>query len=42
MRMAISAILKMVVTNRTEMMMHSKVIRFCRFRTLAEMGIRLR
>ena len=41
-RMAISAMLKMVVTSSTEMMMHSRVIRFWRFRTLAEIGIRLR
>lgn len=42
MRTAISAILKIAVTRNTAKMMHRRVIRFCRRRTLAEMGIRLR
>ena len=37
-----SATLKMAVTRNTAVTMHRIVSRFCRLRTLAEMGIRLR
>ena len=41
-RSVISAELKMVVTKRTAIVMHSNIIRFWRLRTLAEIGIRSR
>ena len=42
MRTSISDTLKIAVTRNTAKMMHSRVMRFCRRRTLAEMGIRLK
>jgi len=42
MRTAISAMLKIAVTRKTAKMMQRRVMRFCRRRTLAEMGMRLR
>ena len=39
---AISAILNTAVTRNTARTMHKIVMRFCRLRTLAEIGIRLR
>ena len=41
-RIAISAILNTAVTRNTARTMHKIVMRFCRLRTLAEIGIRLR
>ena len=41
-RIAISAMLNMAVTRKTAMTMHSTVIRLCRLRTLAEIGIKLK
>ena len=41
-RTKVSAVLKIAVTRNTEMMIHRRVMRFCRLRTLAEMGIRLK
>jgi hypothetical protein len=41
-RSIMSATLKMAVTRNTAVTMHRMVSRFCRLRTLAEMGIRLR
>ena len=38
----ISAILNTAVTRNTARTMHKIVMRFCRLRTLAEIGIRLR
>ena len=41
-RIIMSATLKIAVTRNTEMIIHKTVIRFCRLRTFAEMGMRLR